>query len=108
MDFPNDADGDSLRRVAESGSDMSRPMIIDFTIQAPDEHAARHIAGLVSAIGFDPSISDNEGRNSWSVYCSISMLATYDGVVAAQSQLNEVSRPHGGSCDGWGTFGNSP
>ena len=107
MDFPNDADGDSLRRVVESGSDLSRPMSIDFTIKAPDEHAARHIAELVSAKGFDPSISDNDGRSSWSVYCSKFMLATYDGVVAVQAQLDELSRPHGGRCDGWGTFGNS-
>jgi len=107
MDFPNDADGDSLRRVVESGSDLSQPMSIDFTIEAPDEHAARRIAELVSAKGFDPSICDNEGRSSWSVYCSKFMLATYDGVVAAQAQLSEMARLHGGRCDGWSTFGNS-
>jgi Regulator of ribonuclease activity B len=107
MDFPNDADGDSLRRVVESGSDLSQPMNIDFTIEAPDEHAARRIAELVSAQGFDPSICNNEGRSTWSVYCSKFMLASYDGVVAAQVQLAELSRAHGGRCDGWGTFGNS-
>jgi len=107
MDFPSDADGDSLRRVVESGSDLSRPMSIDFTIEAPDEHAARKIAELVSAQGFDPSIGDNEGRSSWSVYCSIFMLATYDGVVAAQAQLTEIASAHGGRCEGWGTFGNA-
>lgn len=107
MDFPNDADGDSLRRVVECGSDLSQPMSIDFTIEAPNENAARRIADLASAQGFDPSISDNEGRSSWSVYCSKFMLATYEGVVAAQAQLNELSRLHGGRCDGWSTFGNA-
>ncbi len=107
MDFPNDADGEALRRVVESGSDLSRPMSIDFTIEAPDERTARRIAELVGAEGFDPSISDNEGRASWSVYCSKFMLATYDGVVAAQAQLNELVGLHGGRCDGWSTFGNA-
>ncbi|MGA2776092.1 MAG: ribonuclease E inhibitor RraB [Steroidobacteraceae bacterium] len=106
-DFPNDADGDSLRRVQDSGSDLSSPMSIDFTIIAPNEHAARTIADLVSAQGLDPSISDNEGKSTWSVYCSKFMLATYDGVVAVQAQLNEIAARYGGRCDGWATFGNS-
>ena len=91
----------------ESGSDLSQPMSIDFTIEAPDEPAARLIAKLVSAQGFDPSISDNGGKSIWSVYCSKFMLATYDGVVAARAQLNDIARPHGGRCDGWETFGNA-
>lgn len=106
-DFPNDADGDSLRQVAESGSDLSLAMCIDFTIEARDERAARVIADLVSAEGFDPSISDIQGRPSWNVYCSKFMLATYEGVVAAQAQLNALSRAHGGRCSGWATFGNA-
>jgi hypothetical protein len=27
--FPNDADGDALRRIANNGSDMSKSMFID-------------------------------------------------------------------------------
>ena len=107
MDYPNDADGDSLRRVRDSGSDMSLPMTIDFSIHVPNEGAARAVAALVSLHGFDPSISDNEGRGSWSVYCSMTMLATYDSVVSVKAHLNELTKPQGGICDGWVTFGNS-
>jgi Regulator of ribonuclease activity B len=107
MDYPNDADGDSLRRVRDGGSDMSLPMTIDFSIDVPNESAARAVAALVSTHGFDPSISDNEGRGWWSVYCSKTMLATYDSVVSVQGQLNELAKPQGGICDGWETFGNS-
>jgi hypothetical protein len=106
-DYPNDPDGDSLRRVRDAGSDMSLPMTIDFSIDVPSESAARAVATLVSTHGFDPSISDNEGRGSWSVYCSKTMLATYDSVVAVRAQLNELAKPQGGTCDSWGTFGNS-
>jgi hypothetical protein len=103
--YPNDADGDELRNVAESGADMSRPMIIDFSVEVPDEGTARRVADVVAARGFDPSISEN--ADSWSVYCSKSMLATYEGVVAVKAELNELLNPHGGICDGWATFGNS-
>jgi hypothetical protein len=31
-DYPDDADGDALRRVAADGSDMSKPMEVDFML----------------------------------------------------------------------------
>jgi Regulator of ribonuclease activity B len=105
--YPNDADGDALRNVVESGADMSCPMVIDFSVEVPDERTARRIAEVVAAHGFDPSISEDDDSTSWSVYCSKSMLATYEGVVAVQVELNELLSSHGGICDGWGTFGNT-
>jgi Regulator of ribonuclease activity B len=105
--YPNDADGDALRNAAESGADMSLPMVIDFSVDVPDEYTARRVAEIVATHGFDPSIYEDHDSGSWNVYCSKSMLATYDGVVAVQAQLNELLSPHGGSCDGWGTFGNT-
>ena len=105
--YPNDADGDALRKVVEGVADMSRPMVIDFSVEVPDERTARRVAELVAARGFDPSISQDDDSDSWSVYCSKSMLATYEGVVAVQAELNELLTLHGGVCDGWGTFGNA-
>lgn len=106
MDFPQDADGDSLRLAADGGADMTRPMVIDFTVLAPNEGSARSIAKLVESHGFDPSISDDGRGGTWSVYCSMSMLATYEGVVGIRAQLNTLIESHGGHCDGWVTFGN--
>jgi hypothetical protein len=104
--YPADADGDALRQVAGSGSDMTQPMTIDFSLAVPDEAAARRVAAAAELLGFDPSIHEDPEKRSWSVYCSRSMLATYDGVVAAQAQLNEMAAPHGARCDGWASFGN--
>lgn len=106
-DYPNDPDGDLLRQVASSGSDMAVPMVIDFSVAAPDEAAARGVAGAAEPHGFDPSIYQSPDNGSWSVYCSRSMLATYEGVVATRAQLNEIARPFGATCDGWASFGNS-
>ena len=105
--YPNDADGDALRRVAADGADMSRPMVIDYTVDAPDQATALLIAERVAPRGYDPSISQDEDGGTWSIYCSRSMLATYAGVVSAQTELNELVRPYGATCDGWGTFGNT-
>jgi len=105
--YPSDSDGDALRNAAESGADMSRPMVIDFSVEVRDESTARRVAELVEANGYDPSISEDDGGRSWSVHCSKSMLATYEGVVTVQAELNELVKPHGASCNGWGTFGNN-
>jgi hypothetical protein len=107
MRYPNDSDGDALRKVADAGADMSRPMVIEFSVDAADEVVARQIAELVAPLGFLPSISQNEDGNSWSVYCAKAILATYDGVIGVQAQLNELLTPLGANCDGWGTFGNT-
>jgi hypothetical protein len=41
-----------------------------------------------------------------SIYCAKNMLATHEGVVAAQSELNELCAPFAAECDGWTTAGN--
>lgn len=104
--YPNDTDGDALRRVAASGSDMTRPMEIDFHIAAPDRAAAEAIAQIAAKVGYRTKVYRHDDDNPWTCQCSKNILATYDGVVAAQDDLDDLSKPHGGHCDGWGTFGN--
>ena len=106
MPYPQDADGDALRKVAAHGADMSRPMIIDFSVDASNEEVATSVASLVTSRGYDPKIYHDDESGNWSVYCSRSMLATYEGVVAAQDELNALLQSLGAVCDGWGTFGN--
>ena len=106
IEFPADVDGDALRRVMQDGADMASSMVIDFWVVAPDERSARAIAVLVVTQGFDPSIADDGASSKWSVYCSKSMLATYEGVVAERTALNALIAPQGGHCDGWATYGN--
>ena len=104
--YPKTADGDALRRVADGGSDMSKPMEIDFHIAVADKAAAERIAEAAAEIGYRPSVYRHEDDDPWTCECSKVMLATYDGVTAVQKELQALSEPHGGYCDGWGTFGN--
>jgi len=110
MDYPKDADGDALRRVANDGSDMAAPMSIDFIAAAPDRAAAEAIGQAARGAGFDVSIrQDDPGSNasSWTCTCTRSMVADYDDIVATQAQIDRLAQPHGGHADGWGTFGNA-
>jgi hypothetical protein len=105
-DYPNDADGDALRRVA-TDSDMSRPMAIDFMVAVPDEQSGRAVAEAAQARGYATSVKRDEPSGGWTCYCTKSMLATHAGVLDAQAELDRVAQPHGGHSDGWGTFGNA-
>jgi regulator of RNase E activity RraB len=108
-DFPNDSDGDALRRVVNDGSDLSKPMFIDFQVAVPDESAAKALAEVAGKLGYHVRIYDSpECTLPWTCQCSTRMLATYEGVIAIQNELAATSEPFGGIPDGWGTFGNSP
>ncbi len=108
-DFPDDADGDALRRIIADGSDLSKPMFIDFQIAVPDEASAKALAAIAGKLGYRVHVYDSPGCTlTWTCECSARMLPTYKGVIAVQKELAEISEPFGGVPDGWGTFGNRP
>ena len=104
--YPDDADGDALRQVADQGSDMSRPMTIDFVISTGDMAKARSIAQLVAEHGYRSDLHPDDEAGSIEVYCTRRMVATYEGVVACQAELTRLCEPFGVVCDSWGTYGN--
>jgi regulator of RNase E activity RraB len=104
-----DSDGGALRRVVHDGSDMSKPMYIDFQAAVPTEELAEALAREARKLGYHVRIYDSiECRLPWTCVCSTRMLATYDGVIAIQAELYKLSAKFGGIPDGWGTFGNGP
>ena len=104
-EYPGDADGDALRRVAASGANMSRPIEIEFFVAIPDREAGEAIARLAAKAGYRPELVHDEEDDAWDCCCRKTMLPTYEGVMAAQRELDELGRPLGGCSDGWGTTG---
>jgi Regulator of ribonuclease activity B len=104
--YPDDDDGDALREIASLGADMSRPMTLEFTIAVPTVEGARALAERIAAIGYLPDLLVDDSDGSVSLYCARSMIATYEGVVTAQEDLNALCKPVGACCDGWITAGN--
>ena len=105
-DFPNDADGDALRRVAADGNDLTKPMAFDLTVVVPDEASATSVADAAGLAGYETTIDLDEETDESICVCTKLMLATYDNVIRAQEELQELVAPYGGEVDGWGTFGN--
>ena len=106
-DFPDNADGDALRRFVDDGSDLAKPMSIDFQVAVPDEDSAKGLADVVYKLGYRVRIyASPECSLPWTCECSARMLASYESVVAIQKELAELSMPFRGKPDGWGSFGN--
>jgi hypothetical protein len=105
-DLPNDSDGDALRRLIKLGNDLSRPMLIEFFVAVPSEEAGLAIAEAVEKQGYTTSVDFDDEDQEWTCYCSCEMVPTYLGLIAAQSDLEQLSASYGGHPDGWGTFGN--
>jgi regulator of RNase E activity RraB len=103
-DLPPDADGDAIWRVVQTGSDLSRPMIVEFNLVASDEEAARKVAAAVATQGFEIQCIPSGER--WTCICSRSMLLIHADLQRIQENLDAIGRPYGGSINGWGTFGN--
>jgi Regulator of ribonuclease activity B len=104
--YPDDDDGEALRRVEESGADMLKPMKIEFSIDVPSEKREHLRAERIAALGYAPHIFVDDESGSVSIYCARTMLATHEAVVAAQAELNEICVPIAARCDGWITAGN--
>ena len=106
--YPNDDDGQALAQIESQGSDMSLPMEIDFFIAVPSSEAGEAVSAVVRPLGFSPSVELDDESGEWTCYAAKTMVATYEAITEAQSQLSRVSEALGGLTDGWGSYGNKP
>ncbi len=106
-EYPDDADGKALLRVATDGADMSKPMEIDFFVDVSDEDVGEQVADAATEAGYEVTVTQDDETEEWTCFCSKTMLATYDGVIEAQAELDRLAEPFGAKTDGWGTFGNA-
>lgn len=127
MDFPSDADGETLKRLAEAGIDLSKPREIDFMIDVPTEDAGKKVSELTKAQGYAVELIFDEGGDeedfedevfdeddedadddalgpTWTVYATVTLVPTYEELVARQKALTELATPVGGTCEAWGTM----
>lgn len=82
-----------------------QPMEIDFFVAVLDWRIGEEVARLAWLAGYRTKVVHDEEDDAWTCYCTRVMMPTYDGVVAEQRELDELSLPFGGYSDGWGTSG---
>jgi hypothetical protein len=106
--LPNDSDGNALQQLVSRGSDLSKPMEIDFAIDIPNREVGLAFATVAGPMGFRTDVDQDDETGDWTCYCSRTMVPSYDAMIEAQRLLEEIGRPFGAKPDGWGSFGNAP
>jgi regulator of RNase E activity RraB len=110
--IPDDATGDALKVIAEKGSDLTKPMKIDFFVAVPSKETGDKVALKARDLGFTTSVEmddvdlDDDGM-LWTCYCTKVLVPEYDEVVKIEQQLDSIAKEFGGHIDGFGTFGNA-
>lgn len=107
VDFPDDENGDVLRRMATGGDDLTQPRDLDFSVVFPREDLARAFARSFVAGNRRLKvtlISEPDEPEIWDVTVSQPMLPTHAGITGFEALIEEAAAPFGGTNDGWGCF----
>jgi len=106
-ELPDNATGDALRRILYAGSDLSKPLEMDFFMAVPSEDAGNRVAKMAQQIGFTTKVERDEETSEWTCYCTKTIVPDYAEVVKMEETLDAIAKPFGGYIDGFGSFGNA-
>ena len=104
--FPNDANGDALRRMQENGDDLTRPRDINFTVIFPSMPVAEAFADHFRERAYRVSVEKTEcvPELPWDVVIVSHMIPSHSSISEFEETLEEAASPFGGRNDGWGCF----
>lgn len=101
-DFPDDDNGDVLRRMHDDGDDLDQPRTMDFCFAFPDRRQALAFAGLVDERDLEVCISWYEERRLWQTIVKRHMVPAHGAITALEQALTAHAESVGGEADGWG------
>ena len=106
MIYPNDVNGDVLRRMEAQGDDLTKPRNIDFTVAFADENSAAQFAEHFRSLGHEVSVEFTETNQDrpWDVVVVQHMVPSHDEITSFENLLQSVADGWGGHNDGWGCF----
>ncbi|MGA3081867.1 MAG: ribonuclease E inhibitor RraB [Terracidiphilus sp.] len=106
MIYPEDDNGDVLRRLEAQGDDLTWARNIDFSVVFPVESAAERFAEHFRARGYAASVyfAETMAEFPWNVNVVKHMTPSHQGISDFETTLQEVADTLGGCNDGWGCF----
>jgi hypothetical protein len=110
MVYPDDANGDVLRRMEAAGDDLARPREVDLNVVFPTENVAEQFANHFSALGFAASVEFGKVVQDlpWEVVVKKHMVPSHSEVGSFEEVLERIANPLGGCNDEWGCFSEHP
>ena len=99
--IPNNANGAVLRRLWDSGDDLSQPRIIEFFHSFVTRRQALDFAELVDDRQLEVCISYNEEENKWDAIVKRYMIPTHHDISDQELLLARHAESVDGRADGW-------
>jgi hypothetical protein len=108
QEYPDDENGDVLRRMAAMGTDLTSPRVVDFEHCFPNEDSARAFQRAVVGTVMRATVirPEPEHDRGWEVQCKVRLIPTHDAITSTELRLANVARDFGGFADGWGSLSN--
>jgi regulator of RNase E activity RraB len=104
MRFPKDEDGKTLELLYKNGVDFNKKHQLDFFIVLENEKDAFELGRELEERNFMFTIEEDPETKEWVCCVTKEMYLDYDEIVSFQKELNKLSKPFNGYCDGWGTL----
>jgi Regulator of ribonuclease activity B len=106
MIYPDDDNGDVLRRLEAAGDNLTLPRNVDFTVVFPEESAAERFAEHFREQGYAASVEFAETVKElpWDVVVVTYMTPSHQEIGDFETTLQKVADTLGGRNDGWGCF----
>jgi|SRR5579864_7726716 len=110
MIYPEDDNGNVLRRMEAQGKDLTKARNIDFAVVFANASSAEQFAQHFRELRYEVSVEDNtetEEDFPWDVIVVKHMVPTYEGITDFENELQSVADRWEGRNDGWGFFSES-
>lgn len=107
MNLPDDATGNALREYVANGSNLDKPMNIEFFLSIPSVGIGDIVSNDKRLSDFEMSIEHDQESNEWTCYCEITVIPTYANITKIEALLGRVAEEYGAHYDGFGSFGNA-
>lgn len=104
--FPDDENGDALRRMEQTGDDLNVPRDINFSVVFPSVAEAEEFAVCVRERGLTATIEKSNcvPELPWDVTVTKHMIPKHAEINDTEEMLESLAGPLGGHNDGWGCF----
>lgn len=101
--WPDDADGDVMRRLEASGFEFEAEHTIDFNIDFGTWPPAQEFIEQLKATY--PNIETNALEDgAGEVRFIVEAKLSYELVMFVQESVSAIAKPYGGQCESWGVL----
>ena len=104
LTFPDDENGDVLRKMQASGDDLDVARDMNFAFAFKTQSEAERFAVAVTAPDYHAEASLYPERKMWQAEVTHHMTPTHAAITELESRLTKIAAEYGGEADGWGSF----